>query len=141
MKHLSIFKKVIIAGSALFIINTSDAQSGNNADYATVTLSKLKPAGSRLPFAVSIIPDSSGEKITIIVSNPENKKMLLTVNSVQYGNIFTQEIKEPRYAKRLDMTLAEDGDYEIELSCGKDKYSKRIAMNTYTETTRKIKMK
>ena len=81
-------------------------------------------------------PDSAKLKFKLSVSNPENKKVNITVSERRTGILHSQSFTSNTYTSRYDMSQLEDGEYIIEVANDKERVTKDISIQTIVAVNR-----
>jgi hypothetical protein len=100
-----------------------------------VTNSARTQPDAPLQMAVSQ-PDSNELKFDVKVSNPEKKRVSVTVSQRHVGVLYSNSFTDQNYGARYNMAELEDGQYSIEVSAGSKRIVKDITINTVVEVNR-----
>lgn len=136
MKHSILIRSVVVL-SFLLSGRAANAQNSTTPNYQTV-VNNLSAVPS---FEMSILPDSTGERFVLTVSNPQKKKLQLSIYHAVFGYMYAGQFSDEYLQKVFNLSKADDGLYKVEISCGRERYSRQFNMNTYTEVSRKLELK
>lgn len=81
-------------------------------------------------------PDSTALKFTVFVTNPENKRVSITVSQKNSDILHSYSFTNNAYSARYDMSQLGDGEYSIEISNGKERVTKDISIQTVIAVNR-----
>lgn len=79
-------------------------------------------------------------KVNVFVSNPHTQKINVEVSSPEYGSVCTRSSSESNFTLCFDFSAVPDGEYTIDVVCGKEKSRKNIQINTTTHTSREARL-
>ena len=89
-------------------------------------------------FQVNIAAGKSATSFSLWIQNPDKKKLQLEIKHRHFGTLIDTVISNEEFSQRYNMEQADDGNYIITVSCGKEKVVKEIELNTVT--TRIVKL-
>lgn len=138
MKRNFAFLFVIAAGTFYLILNTqaATAQTATVKNYSPVS-DTVKVKAAVPAFKVDILQDASSEKFILLIDNPLQQRLSISVRSVN-GEGYLETTSELSLRKRFSMTEAEDGFYIVTVSNGKNTITRKMQLSTTTLVTRNI---
>ena len=109
--------------------------------FIALTLTSLHPAYSQNApshLEVSIHPvTENGMKFRITVQNPDDHMVHITITRNE-DIFYDQLIGRAPFENIFDLSDLEDGNYEIHVSCGKERITRLIHIQTDTRVDRQI---
>jgi len=122
MQTQKIFATVI----TLFAVGVLSAQQA----YQITTTNDLRPPPKGSSFQVNIIRDSLPTGFSLMIQNPQKKKLQVQLSHSVFGVAADTTINTEQFARRYNLDEADDGIYIITVRNGKEKFKKQIEMNT-----------
>ena len=110
------------------------AQTAETSYVSTQNDLTMPPVSS---FTADVVADNNS-RLIIAISNPDNKKVQLTIKHSFTGVVVDTTIYDQQFSCRYNFENADDGKYIITIRNGKEKYKKEIALNTSTVISRSI---
>lgn len=80
-------------------------------------------------------PDKNNMKFRIAVMNPVSRYITITIKK-QNDVYFSEMIAAANYENVYDLSQLEDGNYQIQITGGKEKVLKNISIHTETQVSR-----
>jgi hypothetical protein len=74
----------------------------------------------------------------LVVDNPEKERLQLVLRHTQYGTVSDTIINGSTFRARYNLQTIDDGEYEVEITNGKEFVVKKFSMQTETKIERKI---
>lgn len=88
-------------------------------------------------FSASIHNDGDASFL-LTVDNPQKERLHLVLRHTQYGTVSDTTITGSKLRFRYNLQTIDDGEYEVEVTNGKEYIVKRFSMETETKIERKI---
>ncbi len=89
------------------------------------------------PFIVDIVLDDNSEKFILLLKNPQQHKLQLSIKGID-GNLYSFETTSALFRKRFNLAQAEDGIYFLTVTDGKHAIKRQIYLKTNTLVTRSL---
>lgn len=80
-------------------------------------------------------PDKSNMKFRIAVSNPRGRYITITIKK-QNDIYFSEMIPTAAYENIYDLNQLEDGNYQVQITGGKERVLRNISIHTQTQVSR-----
>jgi hypothetical protein len=80
-------------------------------------------------------PDKNNMKFRIVISNPVSRYITITIKR-QNDIYFSEMIATADYENIYDLNQLEDGNYQVQITGGKEKVLKNISIHTQTQVSR-----
>jgi hypothetical protein len=80
-------------------------------------------------------PDKDNMKFRIVISNPVSRYITITIKR-QNDIYFSEMIATADYENIYDLNQLEDGNYQVQITGGKEKVLKNISIHTQTQVSR-----
>jgi len=80
-------------------------------------------------------PDKNNMKFRIVISNPVSRYITITIKK-QNDIYFSEMIATADYENIYDLNQLEDGNYQVQITGGKEKVLKNISIHTQTQVSR-----
>lgn len=64
----------------------------------------------------------------------------MSIYHASSGSIYNKQFNEECFQKTFNLSGAEDGLYKVEIKNGRERYSCRVNINTYTQVSRKMEL-
>ncbi|HTI08509.1 MAG TPA: hypothetical protein VL832_08120 [Puia sp.] len=80
-------------------------------------------------------PDKNNMKFRIVISNPVSRYITITIKK-QNDIYFSEMIATADYENIYDLNQLEDGNYQVQITGGKEKVLKNISIRTQTQVNR-----
>jgi len=124
-------------GSLLFSTPVfSQTQSFHPAIHAVKEMNGMLDSLASPHLQVNISqPDKSNMKFRIAVSNPVGRYITITIKK-QNDIYFSEMIGAAAYENIYDLNQLEDGNYEVQISGGKERVVRNISIHTQTQVSR-----
>lgn len=123
--------------AAMLIAQISLAQSSNLQTNYAIEPTKREYFTATTKFTVIITRDFDDQKFKLLVNNPTQQKLQVTVKS-RLMELYYDKTTDLTYSKLFNLSNVEDGEYTISVTNGKQEFTKSITLNTITEVNRKI---
>jgi len=117
--------KILFSICVLFISAAVSAQQLFNSVTNTT-----KPFRNEASFSVLVIPDKTSAVFNLHVYNPEKRKIDLQISHKASGVVIDTVIKDVQFNCRYNFDQADDGQYLITLTSGKERIIKTVDINT-----------
>ena len=117
--------KILFSFCLLFVSAAVSAQQLFNSVTNTT-----KPFRNEASFSVSVIPDKTKAVFNLHVYNPEKKKIDLLISHKANGAVVDTVITDVQFNCRYNFDQADDGQYVITLTSGKERVIKTADINT-----------
>ena len=91
----------------------------------------------RPTFTASIHTDGDAS-FMLVVDNPEKERLHLVLRNTQYGVVSDTIITGSKFRVRYNLQTIDDGEYEVEITNGKEYVVKKFSMETETKVERRI---
>lgn len=88
-------------------------------------------------FSASIHNDGDAS-FMLVIDNPQKERLQLVLRHTQYGVVSDTTISGSKFRCRYNLQTIDDGEYEVEVTNGKEYVVKRFSMQTETKIERKI---
>ncbi|MBC7948683.1 MAG: hypothetical protein H7Y42_12420 [Chitinophagaceae bacterium] len=112
----------------LFLSTAIAAQQSLNSTLA----SKTEFGDFKGSVSLSIIPDNLSPAFKLYVHNPEKRRVELSISHKTYGIVVDTSFSVDQFNRRYNFDQAEDGQYTVILTIGKEKLAKTVEINTIT---------
>ena len=83
-------------------------------------------------FSLQVVAGKPSGGFSLWISNPEKKKLILEISQKGIGTLIDTVIYADNFSQRYNMNQADDGNYTITVSAGREKIVKEIELNTVT---------
>src|SRR5687767_14217659 len=118
-------RKIIVPFIALMFAVTSNAQQ----PVFISTTNDLRLPEKEFSFQVSVTRDATAPVFSLMIKNPEKKRLWIQVTHRILGVAVDTTINTEQFACRYNLTEADEGHYIISVRNGKEKFSKEIEVN------------
>jgi hypothetical protein len=108
------------------------ASGFSQQSFYSATINDSQLPAKEASFEFSIVPDKIATAFRLYIHNPESKKIKLEISHPMYGVVVDTSFTNDQFSCRYNFEKVEDGNYEITLTSGKEKITRRIAINTVT---------
>jgi hypothetical protein len=124
------FSKVILL--ALLVPVTS-------LSYAQDRLSSTSEYKAKVtePFAPKIAEEGESLRLLMEFDNPNNERVYIAIRNI-HGEVFSQSLRDRKIVKRYDLSNLDDGEYYLEITKGKQHFTKTIRIYTNTLIIRTV---
>ena len=109
------------------------AKSQTSDPLVTVVNNKLVlPEKEESSFQVNVLPSSIPSAFRLFIQNPEKRKLQVLISHRVLGELVDTTVASENFSCRYLLDQADDGQYRITVSYGKEKVVKDIELNTVT---------
>ena len=113
----------IIYSLVALVISTSIF---SQQSFYSATINDSKLPAKETSFEFSIVPDKIATSFRLYIHNSESKRIKLEISHPMYGVVVDTSFTNDQFSCRYNFEKVEDGNYEITLTSGKEKITRRI---------------
>ncbi len=117
-------KKFMPLVVSLFISSLVSAQT------ATASGPEARPTETVPSFSMGVVVNKLSNRFDLQISNPGQRRLHLQIHSSNLGTVVDTVIIVAVFNQRYNMEQAEDGQYSIEVSAGKERQVQKIELKT-----------